>query len=32
MHSVMQIEIAAPREAVYAATSDLDRWPRFLPQ
>jgi len=31
MHSVMQIEIAAPREAVFPIASDLERWPDFLP-
>jgi len=30
MHSVMQIEIAAPREAVFPIASDLERWPEFL--
>lgn len=30
MHSVMRIEIAAPREAIYAVASDLEAWPSFL--
>ncbi len=30
MHSVMRIEIAAPREAVYRVASDLEAWPSFL--
>jgi hypothetical protein len=30
MHSVMRIEIAAPREAIYAVASDLEAWPTFL--
>ncbi len=31
MHSVNTITIAAPREQIFAAVSDLARWPEVLP-
>ncbi len=31
MHTTKEIEIAAPREAVFPIASDLENWPRFLP-